>query len=176
MLYVNPGRDPSQSFSRIDVLSLGARLYRLTPQKQSEFIVSLVGVGLSCAVLWWHDRRHRTLAGLDPPAVFALLAMLLSIYHHAYDAMLVIPLLLAGWFGRVGGWSRWGPRQRAIWCALVAVPLVNYVSTNSVIEAWQIDGAAWVAVTCLNGAALLIAAVWLGAALVVEHGELRVES
>jgi hypothetical protein len=62
-------------------------------------------------------------------------------------------------------WSRWPSGWLWTWCGLIAIPLVNYVATNSIISSWKISGGAWIAVTSLNGAALLVAAVWLAIAM-----------
>ena len=99
--------------------------------------------------------------------MFALLVMLIAIYHHAYDALVLVPVLLtAGW--RLDEfWQSWTNGQRWAWCALVAIPLANYAATNSAISAWGISGPAWTAVTCLNGASLLAATVWLAIVLLV---------
>jgi hypothetical protein len=157
------------------VLALWARLNQAAPPKLFELIATAGIVGLSCLTLLWVCRNQKPRSVTDPRAAFVLLVMLIAIYHHAYDALLLVPILLTAWLGLDVRWQRWPSWQRWIWCALIAIPLANYVATNSVIAAWEISGTAWIAWTCLNGASLLVATVWLAVDL-LRSEELRVES
>ncbi len=174
-LYENPGRDPSRSFSRIDLLALWARLAQTAPPKLFELIATGGVVGLSCLILSWVGRHQKPRSVTDPAAAFALLVMLIAIYHHAYDALLLVPILLTASLGLDAFWRRWPTWQRWVWWGLIAIPFANYAATNSVISAWEISGSAWIALTCLNGASLLVATAWLAVDL-FRTEESRVES
>jgi hypothetical protein len=165
VLYDNPGRDPSQSFSRVDVMALGARCFRSTFNSKLEFVVTGIVIGLGCLVLFRASPRFPPIEALLPAGIFALLALLIGSYHHAYDAILLIPILIAAMARSDEFWRRWSKPMFAIWCGLIAIPLVNYAATNTFIDKFQLTRSAWNIVTALNSAALLIATVWLGIAL-----------
>lgn len=158
-IYDHPGRDPSRSFSRIDAISLGARMVHEAPSMSTELGVTASMLLLAVAVLAATRRLRATDGGLDPPSALATLGMLIAIYHHAYDALLLAAILLYAWLSREPFWQVWPAVCRVLWCALLAIPLVNYAATNSVIVKWNISGAAWTVLTSVNGAALLLASV-----------------
>lgn len=174
-LYDNPGRDPAHSFSRIDALSLWSRLAQPTPNQAVEPLVTMAIVAVACLVLYFARRGRPMRGATDPSVSFALLMMLVSAYHHAYDALFLIQILLAAAFQCDPFWRRWPAVHRWLWCALIALPLANYIATNSGISAWQISGTTWTIVTCANGGAILAAAIWLAIAMLttrdIERGD-----
>jgi hypothetical protein len=111
------------------VLALGAVVLRRVPARP--LAASVLGVTTAC------------------------LAVLVSMYHTDYDALLLtlpITALAAG-----AGARTLPPRWRIALLVLLLVPAFNYLATDTVMRAFALDGAAWVALTALNGAALLAA-------------------
>lgn len=103
--------------------------------------------------------RHTT---TPPPLAIALacLTILLPLYHMAYDALLLtlpaVALVAAPW--------RAQPRAHGALLALLLVPALNFVATNTVVTGLEPHGAAWRIVTGINAAALvaaLLLASWL---------------
>jgi hypothetical protein len=90
-------------------------------------------------------------------SVIACLALLVSIYHHSYDALLVLPIWLAL---LIGGRSvfKWLPgwQIHAVF-VLLTVPIINYVATLRFRELFGIENqsAMWNAITAANGVSLL---------------------
>jgi hypothetical protein len=164
-LYDNPGRDPAQSFSRIDALALWARWLPVAHASKFELLTTSVMLATGCVILFLSNKNGEPTGGLSPSGIFALLVLLLSVYHHAYDAILLIPIVLAAICHRGEFWRHWSQLSLWAWCGLAAIPLVNYAATNSLIDKFRLTGIAWTLVTSVNGAALLIATVWLGIAL-----------
>ena len=169
MFNTNPGRDPSHSFSRIDIIALWARWNQIAPDKNYELVATCLMLGASCLFLYCLNPLKMYWQTLGPKRVFALLVMLIAVYHHAYDALLLFPIFIAAAFGRDTFWQRWFQPARWAWCGLIAIPLVNYVATNSVIDKWKISGLAWTILTNINGAVLLAATLVLLFAMLREN-------
>ncbi len=164
-LYDNPGRDPALSFSRIDLLALWARWNREALGQSVELVTTGIMIAASCWILYRTNRVSKSTDAFGPSWIFALLVMLIAIYHHAYDAIVLVPMFLAASSGQSEFWLRWSRFARWTWCGLIAVPLVNYAATNSFMSNWEVSGLVWKVTTSLNGAALLAATVWLAFAM-----------
>jgi hypothetical protein len=169
VLYENPGRDPARSFSRIDALSVGARLLMTTPAPIWELIVLGGALSASGLTLFRAGQTRQPPGGNDPRVVFALLVMLVATYHHAYDAVVAVPIVMLAWIAHGAAWPSVSTPERIGWCGLVAVPLLNYGATNSVLQNWPVSSPAWTGITCVNGLALLIATVWTGGWLIRDR-------
>jgi uncharacterized membrane protein YphA (DoxX/SURF4 family) len=91
------------------------------------------------------------------------LSMLLAIHHHSYDCLLLaVPWIGLTLFGETVAAST-GVRTRWLAVVLTAVPAVNYLSTISFQEKFDLDrnGLAWQVITQINGVCLLLALVIL---------------
>ncbi len=92
------------------------------------------------------------------PLTLALvcLGVLIAIHHESYDGLiLVLPMTMLA----TGAWVFRGGTAALRWVllALLLVPTVNYVATYRLIEALDIDGGTFLAVTSANGGATLAA-------------------
>ena len=91
-------------------------------------------------------------------AAIVLLTILISIYHHSYDCLLVV----VPWVGvTFYGGKRFGLGSFRRWLVslLLAIPAANYVSTRTFRNFFEIDQASinWQYITVVNGACLLLA-------------------
>jgi hypothetical protein len=85
------------------------------------------------------------------------LAILLSVYHHSYDSLLlVVPWAGVTFFGCL---KELAIPWRVLVSILVAVPAANYVSTQSARDALELDqhSMTWTVLTLINGFCLLFA-------------------
>jgi hypothetical protein len=144
------------SIARIDATALVARLIGRAPAAATAGAVALVVLAVAVVGL------RRLVSDRSAPAVqlgvgLVCLSLLVASYHQAYDALLVAQPAVALAAGR---WGRGGPAPRAVrWTvlALLAVPAINYLATRVVIADLPPGGAAWLAITAANPAALLAA-------------------
>lgn len=170
LVYENPGRDPAHSFSRIDVLALWARVAQTAPSQTIELAATGLFIVMSCLAIFLRRRGRVIPAATEPVALLAVSALLIGVYHHAYDALLLVPAVLMAGLKLDDFWRGWPAGQRWIWCGLIAIPLANYAATNSVISAWEVSGPAWIGLTSVNGIAVLVATIWLAIELWRERG------
>jgi hypothetical protein len=90
-------------------------------------------------------------------ATLASLAVLLCIYHQAYDVLLLAFPLTALVAAPAATPFAGRPGLRWLLVGLLALPAVNYLATWSVIGRLGISGGTWLLVTSLNAAALAAA-------------------
>ena len=124
-----------------------------------ETIGRLVKPNSRCLLNWFSDNRLAAIWAFGLTATITCLALLVSIYHHSYDALLVLPVWLALLMGGqplfhwLRNWERWAL------IGLLTVPVVNYAATLRFRELFQIDNLSitWNVLTSLNGVCLIIA-------------------
>jgi hypothetical protein len=153
-LDANPTGNATSGWARIDAPYLLARLVGRAPSGGVELalgVAVLAVAGLALRRLSARgDARARVLA-----ACVACLAVVLSVYHQAYDALLLVWPLAA--LATAGTRAALPPRVIGLLMVLLAVPAVNYLATWSAIGRIGITGDAWQLVTAVNAAALAIA-------------------
>lgn len=114
-------------------------------------------------LIWRVRDRETNQESFGLTATITCLALLVAIYHHSYDGVLLLPIWLALMLGgrAVFGWLRSWERFALI--GLLAVPVVNYVATLRFRELLQIGNhsAVWNAITSANGVCLVCALVLL---------------
>ena len=131
-------------------------------------LVTLVGVGMNRIVAIESNQ-----GATGPSALIVVLTVLLSIYHHSYDCLLLaVPAIGLIFFGPTT-LKEIPPRIRLVLAFLIAVPAVNYLSTKMVLEflAFEPLGVTWQAITMINGVCLFFA---LGILLVASARKLDV--
>ena len=154
----DPTEFPINTWTRIDLIGMFAKMMNSIPGNKTYLFAMLIlmvppGLTIRRAVL--HE-QYRGAMGLS--AVIASLALLVTLYHHSYDCMLIIPaglaLLLFG--------HRTMPEvprvARLIVAGLLTVPAVNYFSTLSVRDKLGMEqySFAWQSITMINGFCLTI--------------------
>ena len=160
-LHGDATEDPVNTWTRLDTVGVVSKVMGWKPNDffyLGSMLVMLVVPG------WLMFRasvneRNRGATGLT--ATIACLTILVSIYHHAYDSLLVVvPWIGITFFGSIdrAEMPEWARRTLAV---LLAVPLVNYLSTRAFLQKAGLDpqGYVWEAITSANGACLLLALV-----------------
>jgi hypothetical protein len=152
--------EPS-SLIRIDIAGLVGRFTGRPPGVAGAILgtILLIGAGV---ILRSQAVRARDARRPDAPRPLsdglACLAILLSVYHQSYDALLlalpVVALALAD------GAKAWPPEtawRRRFVLALLLVPGVNYLATHTLVERMGPAHLAWLLIATANGAAILLA-------------------
>ena len=160
-LHEDPTEDPVNTWTRLDTVGMVSKVIGWKPNDFVYFGSML----LMLAVPGWaifkasHFEQNRGATGLT--ATIACLTILVSIYHHAYDSLLVVvPWIGIAFFRTIDRveMPEWCRRTLAV---LLAVPLANYFSTRVFQQKTGLDPQAglWETITSVNGVSLLMALV-----------------
>ena len=160
-LHGDATEDPVNTWTRLDTVGVVSKIMGWKPNDfvyLGSMLVLLVVPGwlMFKASL---NERNRGATGLT--ATIACLTILVSIYHHAYDSLLmVVPWIGITFFGSIdrAEMPEWARRTLAV---LLAVPLANYLSTRAFLQKAGLDpqGYVWESITSANGVCLLLALV-----------------
>ena len=161
----DPSYAEASSVIRLDLASLVGRLLGRSPSAAAEIALGLAVVGAAGLAV-----RRLSALERDPrrPLTSGLIAIavLLSSYHQAYDALLLaLPATAAALGAAPAPGPGAGRRWRAAFVSLSAVPAANYLATNTLVNRLAPSPRLWLLITCANGAAILAAfLLWLAPA------------
>ena len=161
--HADPSELPVNTWTRLDVMGMIAKNAHLDPSS-TQYLIGMLLMILPVGWLIWRVRDHETNdQSLGLTASIACLALLITIYHHSYDAMLILPLWLALLLGGQAafGWLRTWERFALI--VLLSVTVVNYVATLRFRELLKVDNQSivWNVITSANGLSLTLAMILL---------------
>jgi hypothetical protein len=147
------------SVIRLDTPAIVTRLSATPPSDPVEAAIGLSVLALGCTA-FVRLARDRSPEGRVRAITMAILTLMLCTYHLAYDGILLAIPVAAIFLGarpdRPGpGWA--GVPVGVL--ALVLVPAVNYLATDTMMERWNFAPALDAAITVANGVALF--AVWV---------------
>ena len=160
----DPTEDPINTWTRLDAMGVVSKIAGLKPSG-AQYLAGMLALLIPIGYFIWQIRQKEILGGEDetfqPTAIIACLALLISIYHHSYDALLILPFWIAlplggrSLFPWLSGW------RIHVAFALLTVPVINYVATLRFRELLVIDNqsAIWNAITAANGICLLAALI-----------------
>ena len=164
-LHDDPTEDPINTWTRLDTVGVVSKVMGWKPND----LVYLGSMLIMLAVPGWvifkaspHE-QNRGATGLT--ATIACLTILVSIYHHSYDSLLIaVPWMGIAFFRSVSpsAMPEWARRVLAV---LLATPLANYLSTRIFQQKTGLEPQGWIweVLTSVNGGCLLLAlvlAVW----------------
>lgn len=161
----DPNILPINTWTRVDLLAVVSKWMDWRPTEAVHLAVMLPLLAWPMAALW---RYRRSAEGRDeaPEGLVAaamLLSIMVSMYHHHYDLLVLAPVILAAIAG-TSGWLRF-PLARWGVALLCAFPLVNYLTSNMVLGRLESRPLMVRTLTSINGvmlaAALLIVLVLL---------------
>ena len=146
--------NPTSSPSRVDVASLLGRLLGRPPGSAAEIGIAIAVLGLGALGVGNLSRRadggSRRLS-----ASLVCLVILGCTYHQAYDLLLlVLPLAVLITRGDEMPWAS-HPWTRWTLVALMAIPMANYLTSDTAISFLGLAGRWWVVLASVNGVLLL---------------------
>jgi hypothetical protein len=152
---------PLHSWTRIDLLAVLAKWTGEDPKELTHLLVMAV---ILAPAMWVLDRRRRWaiddgLTGLTGGIIVT--AMLVSLYHQSYDALLLAAPLAGMGIGHQAGWQRTPVALRVGLGLAMLVPLYNYFSTRMILGWLAPDPLVVRILTSVNGVLLAIALVVL---------------
>ena len=162
-LHVDPTEMPVNTWTRVDLVGMCAKVLQLNPTgivylAAMLLIVSAVGLCLRSIA----DRESNSGAS-GPSALIIALTILVCVYHHSYECLLfAVPVLGLLFFGRQT-MPEIPSKTRLLVGVLLSVTAVNYVSTLSVRGYFGLEplGFGWQTVTLINGLCIVSALVLL---------------
>ncbi len=140
--------------TRVDVVAGVARVLGRAPGNAATLALTVGVLGFAAAGL-----RRLARSGTRDARVhatnLACLAIVACAYHQQYDLLiLALPLATLVWRRDAEPWRR-APRPRRLALALVALPLVNFVASDSGARLLELSPALRLALTSLDGVAVL---------------------
>jgi hypothetical protein len=158
----DPTEEPANTWTRVDVAGLVAKVMHRVPDNKeylATMLVLLVVPGLAVWKASAHENADRGVSSVS--AIVVILAMLVTIYHHSYDCLLVCVSIIGLLLNRSRLFPRIPVRVLIFAGLLLMVPMLNYASTRAVRERLgfeQLDFT-WQAITMVNGICLTVALV-----------------
>ncbi len=158
----DPAFDATTSIIRVDLAGSLGRAIGFRPGPGFELFIGALVMGLAGLALGRLDRVERDPAVRPIGNGLICLALLLSMYHQAYDTLLLSLPAIALVFGSDAVWRGMPRRTRVVFLGLMAVPAGNYLATHTLMKALAPHRAGWLLITSANGAALAAAFfLWL---------------
>lgn len=154
----DPTEFPINTWTRIDVVGMVAKGFDWIPDNKIYLgcmMLLLVPPGM---VIRRAAGREHDRGAMGLTAVIAMLALLVTLYHHSYDCLLIAPATMAMiLFGGTVLVELPNVARRVV-AALLLVPSVNYLSTLSVRDKFGLDqyGVLWQSITMVNGICLTL--------------------
>lgn len=152
---------PVFSWTRLDLFAIVAKWSGSDPGDLAHLLVMFLILALPMWILW---KRHRHavddgITGLTGGLMMT--AMLVSLYHQSYDALLLVPPIVGLVCCSSSQWQRMSVRVRWSLILLLACPLLNYLSTRMFLLRLDLSETITKLLTSLNGISLTIALVIL---------------
>lgn len=152
----DPTELPVNTWTRIDIAGMVAKATNSAPGNGVYLLTMVVLIIVPGIAIYHHSQRESNVGATGLTAFIAVLALLVTIYHHSYDCLLfIVPWLAMCLCGShtlpmVGRWWRW------TLALLMLVPTLNYVSTMSFRDKMHLEqtDALWQGITMLNGVCL----------------------
>lgn len=158
-LHVDPTEMPINTWTRVDLLGMIAKVINWVPGDGVYVVCMLLIAGVVGVVINQAAKKEANRGATGPSALLVMLTVLLSIYHHAYDCLLLsVPAIGLVFFGS-NVMPRIPPRIRRVVAGLIVVPAINYLSTKSAMEFLSLPhlSFAWQSITMINGICLTAA-------------------
>ena len=154
---------PVNTWTRVDLVGMFAKMIDWIPTNTHYLIGMFLLMIPSCIGIQRIAKSENDTGAGGLSAAIALLTILLAIYHHSYDCMLaLVPLVGVAFFAddALPSMSR---QSKWFLACLLAVPFVNYLSTQSARNLLKLEQTdfVWQAFTLINGISLLAALVLL---------------
>jgi hypothetical protein len=171
-----PNLWPVNTWTRIDLLAIAAKWKQWQPEGMlvtlgPMLVILAVPCGLLLATKGQSSSRSSDTGASGLVGLLCMLAMLVSIYHHFYDALILVVPTLAMIGTPTGDWQRIGRLPRAALACLINLPLLNYLSSYSILQRLDLQAGspAYAAITSINGICLAIALAFAAVLVWRQH-------
>lgn len=151
---------PSNNWVRVDLLAVVAKWSGWNPAENTQLswmFAMLIPVSILLAYYQQKLKADGNLFGLTSAVV--LLLPQIAVYHQAYDALLVLPIAIAALLSNSKEWNSIGIATRFCIVICCLIPAVNYLSSQSFLERFQVTGVLHQLLTSINSISLCIAAI-----------------
>ena len=142
---------PLHTWTRVDLFAIIAKWLEINPSQTLHLVVMFPLLAGPMFVLY--RRRHAAVddgaAGLT--GLIVLSALLVTVYHHSYDALVLISPLIAILVGGVHPWYQYDRRLRWMIAFLIMVPFYNYLSTQMFLSRIPVDPVVFKFLTSISG-------------------------
>ncbi len=167
---------PVNAWTRVDLFAVLAKWSGQTPGDAAHLAIMAALILPAMVVL--HRRRQAGvddgLAGVTGAIITA--TCLSSIYHHAYDLLLLIPPLAGIASLQIQAWTNLSSTKRYALAAMILSVAFNYGSAKFLLDRLSLPTTAVHAVTSVNGVVvfgLMILVCWIGWPRVTSQSEPR---
>lgn len=168
----DPTEAPVNTWTRIDVAGMAAKIMQRAPGTAEYLMTMMALLVVPCLTLWKVSAKEiqsasnsiRGAGGLS--ALIVVLSLLVTIYHHSYDCVVMAVSVCALLLGSQAlfGWSR---LKSTFVGALLLLPMLNYASTHAIknLLGFEQSDMLWQLITLINGMCLAVALL-----LAISHG------
>ena len=162
-LHVDETELPVNTWTRTDLLGMYAKIVNSVPGDAMYLLSMFILAAIIGPFIFRYAPHEPNKGATGLTAMITVLAILVGIYHHSYDCLLLaVPVIGVLFFGQTT-LKEVPALWRNIAAVLCLIPAVNYVSTISVMNLLNLDklSFSWQAVTLVNGVCMTIALVIL---------------
>ncbi len=157
----DPTEFPINTWTRIDFAAIVCKWMGTNPGE-------IVLIGAMLLLIAWPVWKLHQLANIGdrngattPSGAIAALALLTSLYHHAYDGLLTCGVVVGLLFANNYGFQRLGFYTKCLLVLLVTAPWWNYASTESLLLRLPSVPTLKEILSSVNALLLVVGLVWL---------------
>lgn len=162
-LHIDETELPVNTWTRTDLLGMFAKIANTAPG-DSMYLLSMFALAAIVGPFIFRYAPHELNKGATGlTALISALAILVGIYHHSYDCLLIaVPAIGVLFYGQTT-LKEVPAFWRNVVAILCAIPAINYVSTLSIMNWMDLEklSYSWQAVTLINGVCLTFALIIL---------------
>ena len=151
------GVNSFSTFSRDDVFPLINKIFHVNLASRYERLVTILFVTVSSLAIWFGKNPIESNQSDGLVNALICVTIIVAIYHHTYDTIVLCLPWLAVFSARHSDWRRVYSLVRRTLLVLLTVPAINYLSTNTVTSRLAEDGLLRQSITSINGLCLLVA-------------------
>jgi hypothetical protein len=154
---------PVNSWTRVDLLGMAAKVANWIPADRDYLTAMLVFLIVPAVLINQITDRESNHGAAGLTSCIALLTMLVGIYHHSYDCLLIVVPWVGFAFCRSQMLPEASNRIKILLALLLTGPLLNYLSTHTARDklGFEQSDTIWQMITMINGVCLMLALVIL---------------
>ena len=154
----DPTEYPVNTWTRLDTVGVISKIMAWKPANKTYLALMLVLLVVPGIAIWRTTGQESNSGATGLTGMIVCLALLITIYHHSYDSLIIaIAWVAVTFFGKQACPELKASEHRML-TVLLGIPALNYLATMRVRDAIGADNQSliWNAVTSINGICLLI--------------------